>query len=179
MLHQIAILLKRLAREDHASEIAETAVVLPLAFTLLLSVFWFGQAYSIYGAITQAAREGARAGAAPTCSTCASGSASSLIAFNAVHDALVAAKLNPAKAIYPIPQPVLVSCSDGTPQACVGSGVCVQDSIQLSNTGSGGAGVCGISVSFQYPYQFRLPFTTIDNRLIYLQAQARMRSETR
>ena len=34
-------------------------------FMMLLGIFWFGQAFSIYGAITRAAQEGARAGAAP------------------------------------------------------------------------------------------------------------------
>ena len=44
----------------------------PLMFMILLGIFWFGQAFSIYGAITRAAQEGARAGAAPYCTTCAS-----------------------------------------------------------------------------------------------------------
>ena len=56
---------RRLAVETRATEIAEAAAVLPLMFMILLGIFWFGQAFSIYGAITRAAQEGARAGAAP------------------------------------------------------------------------------------------------------------------
>ncbi len=61
---------RRLAGETRGAEIAEAAAVLPLMFMILLGIFWFGQAFSIYGAITRAAQEGARAGAAPYCATC-------------------------------------------------------------------------------------------------------------
>src|SRR5208337_4772036 len=61
--------LRRLAGETRGAEIAEAAAVLPLMFMMLLGIFWFGQAFSIYGAITRAAQDGARSGAAPTCST--------------------------------------------------------------------------------------------------------------
>jgi hypothetical protein len=43
--------------------------------------------------------------------------------------------------------------------------------------GAGISGVCGVSVSFQYPYQFWLPFTSLNNQRIQLQAVARMRME--
>ncbi|MGA9977139.1 MAG: TadE family protein, partial [Candidatus Sulfotelmatobacter sp.] len=43
------------------SEIAEAALVLPLMFMMLIGIFWFGQAFSMYGTITHAARQGARA----------------------------------------------------------------------------------------------------------------------
>ena len=65
-LHRsVRFLLRRLARETRGAEIAEAAAVLPLMFMMLLGIFWFGQAFSIYGAITRAAQEGARAGAVP------------------------------------------------------------------------------------------------------------------
>ena len=60
----------RLISASEGAEIAEAAAVLPLMFMMLLGIFWFGQAFSIYGAITRAAQEGARAGAAPYCTTC-------------------------------------------------------------------------------------------------------------
>ena len=62
---------RRLVAETRGAEIAEAAAVLPLMFMMLLGIFWFGQAFSIYGAITRAAQEGARAGAVPICATCA------------------------------------------------------------------------------------------------------------
>ena len=50
-----------LARDARGTEIAEMAVVLPLLFMLLMGIFWFGEAFRVYGTLTQAARAGARA----------------------------------------------------------------------------------------------------------------------
>jgi Flp pilus assembly protein TadG len=171
---------RRLARESRAAEIAEAAAVLPLMFMVLLGIFWFGQAFSIYGTITRAAQEGARAGAAvPQCTTCSTGNTPAQNANNAVLAALAAAKLDATKARYPVPAPTVNVCSGGS-ASCDGSSsnVCVQTGIQLSNTASGGAGVCGISVSFQYPFQFWLPFISLNKQQIWLTASAHTRMET-
>src|SRR5271157_6473486 len=90
----VARIWRGLAGETRAAEVAEAAAVLPLMFMVLLGIFWFGQAFSIYGTITRAAQEGARAGAAPQCSTCAAGNGAALNASNAVQAALAAAKLD-------------------------------------------------------------------------------------
>jgi len=173
-------ILRRLAGETRAAEIAEAAAVLPLMFMLLLGIFWFGQAFSIYGTITRAAQDGARAGAAPQCTTCAAGSGAALNARNAVQASLAAAKLDVTKARYPVSLPTVQACSGGGSVSCDGtaSNVCVQTGIQLSNTASGGAGVCGISVSLQYPFQFWLPFTSLNRQQIWLTATAHARMET-
>src|SRR5260370_17115352 len=88
----------RLARETRGQEIAEAALVLPILFMLMLGIFWFGQAFSIYGTITHAAREGARAAVAPLCATCGTPLDSAAVAQNAVnafHNALLPPKPNP------------------------------------------------------------------------------------
>ena len=179
-------LLRRLAVETGGSEIAEAAAVLPLMFMILLGIFWFGQAFNLYGAITRAAQEGARAGAAPSCTTCATGLRASLNAANAVQTALTSSKLDPTLAQYPATPPSLLSCigAQGN-QSCDGTAstkVCVQTPVQLSSTvgsGTGAAGVCGIAVTFQYPFKFYLPFTSVNNQQILLTASARVRMETR
>jgi len=172
--------LQRLGRETRASEIAEAALVLPLMFMTLLGIFWFGQAFRIYGTITHAAREGARAGAAPVCTSCAAGNPVAQNAYNAVHTALAVGKLDVARASHPSTTPNLISCVDGSAKACDSnfSKVCIQANVQLSPTASGGTGVCGVSVSFQYPYQFWFPGTSLNKQLIQLQAAARVRMET-
>ena len=182
-------------RSAEASEVAETALVLPLAFMMLLGVFWFGQAFSIYGTITQAAREGARAATAANCTTCAAGNTPSQNAFNAVSGVLVAAHLDPTKMQQPTTIPSLctcgsadTNCSGGSAVACDSSQskICVQgysggvqQNVQLSypSNPQGGAGVCGLSVSFQYPFRFWLPFTSLDKQLLYLRADAQTRAE--
>ena len=178
-------LFRRLAVETGGSEIAEAAAVLPLMFMILLGIFWFGQAFNLYGAITRAAQEGARAGAAPSCTTCAAIPRASLNAANAVQAALTSSKLDPNQAQYPGTPPSLLSCIAGTTgnQGCDGTAstkVCVQTPVQLTSTVIGGAaGVCGIAVTFQYPFKFYLPFTSVNNQQILLTASARVRMETR
>jgi len=184
------------------SEIAEFAMILPLFFMILLGIFWFGQAFRIYGTITHAARQGARAAVAPACATCTATNDPSQNAFNAVQNALLAAHLDPKQLHQPTVLPPVCSCGSGTncsggsnpaPVGCDGgqSQICVQGvtrpnagspanetNVELSSPGTGGAGECGISVSFQYPYKFWLPFTSLDNQTIQLRAQAQMRAET-
>ena len=146
---------RRLLAETHGTEIAEAAAVLPLMFMVLLGIFWFGQAFSIYGAITRAAQEGARAGAAPYCTTCNIASTPTTNATNAVNSALTASKLDPSKV----------------------QSLSVQFPIQIASTSSGTNGVNGISVSFKYPFQFWLPFTSLNKQQILLNATARVRLE--
>jgi Flp pilus assembly protein TadG len=179
---------RRLAQETGASEIAEAAVVLPLMFMMILGIFWFGQAFSTYGAITRAAQEGARAGAAPYCSTCAPGTNPPQLAFNAVKASMLASHLDIANApnLASAQIPALNSCIQGQTSAqCdtrAGTAVCVQMPAQFSSTvlyGNNAAGVCGVSVTFQYPFQFWLPFTSLNNQKVLLYASARVRMETR
>jgi hypothetical protein len=188
-------ILTRLGRETQGTDIAEAALVLPLMFMMLLGVFWFGQAFSIYGTITHAAREGARAAVTPACSTCAVGSTPSQKAFAAVQTSLKAAKLDPSLLQQPATPPALCSCGS-TDSSCGGgsavscdsgqTGICVQgfqgavqQSVQLSYPSpNGAAGVCGISVSFQYPFKFWLPLTSLNKQRILLRAQAQMKGES-
>jgi Flp pilus assembly protein TadG len=170
---------RRLATDTRGSEIAEAAAVLPLMFMVLLGIFWFGQAYNIYGAITRAAQEGARAGAVPYCATCTSPIAQNVKAANAVQTALLDSKLDPAKAQYPTADPVLLSCVTSAALSCAAGGssnYCVQVPVQL-NVGGGGAGTCGIAVTFRYPFRFWLPFTSLNNQPIWMTASARVRLE--
>jgi hypothetical protein len=167
-------------------------MILPLLFMVIIAIFWFGQAFRIYGTITHAAREGARAAVAPVCATCPTTNDPSQNAYNAISSALVAANLDPTQMQQPIPPPALNSCSGvGGGVSCDGgqANICVQGvthsggnvsegNVQLSPTGTGGAGECGISVSFQYPYSFWLPLSSLNKQTIYLRAQAQMRAET-
>jgi hypothetical protein len=190
---------RSLARSTRASEIAETAMILPLFFMIFLAIFWFGQAFRIYGTITRAAREGARAAVAPACTTCGSTNNPSQNAYNAIQSTLVAAHLDPAQMQLPATPPGLCACTpnasttscSSTTVPCDGgqTNICVQGvnstgtpvvetNVELSAPINGGAGECGVSVSFQYPYKFWLPFTSLDNQTINLRAQAQMRAET-
>lgn len=172
---------RRLASETRGAEIAEAAAVLPLMFMILLGIFWFGQAFSIYGAITRAAQEGARAGAIPYCATCTIASSATTNAANAAQAALLASRLDPTQVRNPISATGFLACGGGATPSCSSGGnpnsFCVQAPIQMTNAGGGTNGLCGVSVSFQYPFQFWLPFTTLNNRRIWLNATAQVRLE--
>jgi Flp pilus assembly protein TadG len=179
---KLRLKIRELIRDTRAAEIAEAAAVLPLMFMILLGIFWFGQAFSIYGAITRAAQEGARAGAAPICTTCSTtGNTPATNAVNAVKAALSIANLDSTKAKNPSPAPTFPANTCGvTGSTGCDSGstnVCVQQPVLLSST-SNGTAVCGVSVSFQYPFQFSLPFTSLNNQKIWMTASARVRLET-
>jgi Flp pilus assembly protein TadG len=186
MLSSSQSVFRRLARETRGAEIAEAAAVLPLMFTILIGIFWFGQAFSMYGTITRAAQEGARAAVAPSCTTCAPVGAPANNAYAAIQTVLTTAKLDPSKAQWPATIPSLLSCRTNSAVTCDSSqtNVCVQGTqvspigVQLSTRAGGGVGVCGISVSFQYPFRFWLPFTTLNKQPILLNASARVRLET-
>jgi Flp pilus assembly protein TadG len=191
------------ARDSRGSEIAETAMILPLFFMIFLGIFWFGQGFRIYGTMTRAAREGARAAVAPACTTCAGSNDPSANAWTAVQSAMQAAHVDPTLLQQPTTLPGLctcssaasaTSCSGGAVVSCDSSqtNICVQgvthpngnskpaveDNVELSAPGLGGAGECGVSVSFQYPYKFWLPFSSLNNQPVNLRAQAQMRAET-
>jgi len=178
--------LKRVACDTRGAEIAEAAAVLPIMFMILLGIFWFGQAFSIYGAITRAAQDGARAGSLPFCATCNGDNtltAYATNAVNAVQNDLLASKLDPTLAQWPASHTALPACAvGGGSKDCDNSAstrVCVQAPIQLTNSGLGATGLCGISVSISYPYRFWLPFTSISKQTILITASSRMRLETR
>jgi len=54
--------LRKLLHEDHAAQIMEFAVVLPLLAVMVVGIFDFGQAFSIRQKLTFAARDAARFG---------------------------------------------------------------------------------------------------------------------
>jgi len=170
---------KKITADTRATEVAEAALVLPLTFMLLLGIYWFGRAYNIYATITHAAHEGARAAVVNSCATCPNPDAPltpDQVA-DAVAQVLRASKLDPNQVSSVAPP--YSSCVGG-PVACAAvSGaepqVCIQYNAQLTNSPTGKA--CGVAVSFQYPYQFYLPFTSLNLQQINLKAQSQMQGE--
>ncbi len=192
-------------RNSRGEELAETAMILPLLFMILIGIYWFGMAFRIYGTITNAARDGARAAVNPPCTTCGSSPNPTANAWTVILNDMNAAHLNASLLKPPATPPVLCSCApgaassspcttptvscDSNPNICVqgvvtSSGNFTAGLVQLSSTvaptglTNGGAGECGISVSFQYPFQFWLPFTSLSGSTVNLPAQAQMRAET-
>jgi Flp pilus assembly protein TadG len=173
---------KKLLSGASGQEIAEAAIVLPLLFMLLFGIYWFGRAFNIYGTINHAAREGARL-AISNCATCVQPTPAALNAqiAAAVTQALQASRLDPRQAQTYTPAPAPAACpgSGGGCTNVVLSGpgrVAICQSVQL-NAGSANPPVCGVTVSFQYPYQFWFPFTSLNLQRIYLKASVQADGE--
>jgi hypothetical protein len=168
---------KRVLAEDRASEIAEAALVLPLAFMILLGIYWFGRAFNTYATINHAAREGARAAAAQTCATC--GNALNGNVANIITQAMQASSVDPGQIrAY---TPTLNFCAAGGSCTTIGNNINLCTNVVLQNPPGGttglGAPACGVNVSFQYPYQFWLPFTSLNNQLFLLTANVQTDGE--
>ena len=177
-------------RETAGVEIAEAAVVLPVLFIVILGLFYFGRAFNIYGTITQAAQQGARAAVATDCATCTNTAPTAAqIATQVVGPALQASHLDPA-AVVPGPGiPTACQCGSvacGSTVACDPTGIgatpsiCVQQNVILTNPANPTQS-CGTSVTFQYPYGFHIltaipPFTP-QNFNLQLKAAAQMQAE--
>jgi len=175
-------LLRRLVCDEAGQEIAEAAAVLPIMFMMLLGIFWFGQAFSIYGTTARAAQEAAIAAAESTCTTCASGSSPAQNAYNTITNVLTTANLNTSNLHQPAPPPNLLDCHGGTTAVSCDTthgNICFQPNVQLSSTGGGAVGACGVSVSFTYQYQFWLPFTSLNKQAIKIRAAAQAPLESR
>jgi hypothetical protein len=172
-------------RSIEAAEIAEAALVMPVVFIFLLGIIWFGRAFNIYSTITQAAQQGAITAARPTCATCAGPTGALAGNFpgdtavaSAVTSVLQASNLDPNQ-IVPVTGAAAPGCS--TPNNIL---VCREVVLNLSPgsqpqqcASPQQSQVCGTTVSFQFPFQFYLPFTSLNLTRVILNAQAESRME--
>ncbi len=177
--------IKKIARQFAGTdgvEILEAAIVLPLVFVFLLGIVEFGRLFNIYSTIQQAAQQGAITAARATCATC--GNNFSTNVDSAVSAVMQASNVDPSQIGVSSPSPS--SCVNPPPAqaACTTSGstkitVCQQvllNNIPLLNP-SPTPWQCGIIVSFQYPFKFELPFTSLNLQTITLSVQAQSRME--
>jgi hypothetical protein len=177
--------IKKIVAGTRGSEIAEAALVLPIFFMLMLGIYWFGRAFNVYSTINHAALEGARAATAQTCATCGSPNlAQTADQVGAqVKQALQASNLDPAQVTHSLGI-TRTACGGGPAVSCsvpaADPHVCVYYNVTLPslppNPGTG-APACGVSVEFQYPYQFLLPFTSLNMQKIMLSAGVQMTGE--
>jgi Flp pilus assembly protein TadG len=174
---------KRIAGQTRGAEIAEAAFVLPLVFMLLLGIYWFGRAYNIYATITHAAREGARVAVASNCATCTNPDPNTppppVQIASTVTQALQASHLDPKQINVYAPSSNFcggLTAATACSSAAGNNNITICTSVQL-NPGSTGPPACGVSVSFQYPYQFVFPFTSLNMQRILLKADVQMQGE--
>jgi hypothetical protein len=174
-------ILRKLGREDGV-EILEAALVLPLVFMFLLGIVWFGRAFNIYSTIQQAAQQGAITAARDSCATCGNALPNAATAVDPVVVAVLHASSldasqiqqweanNPTPGLQPCPAPAPApACALTSNKIWVCSSVLLNSSTQPAQ--------CGAMVSFQYPFQLYLPFTSLNLQQVVLSAQAQSRME--
>jgi hypothetical protein len=168
---------RKLESTDGA-EIAEAAVVLPLVFMLLLGIVWFGRAFNIYSTITQAAQQGAITAARASCATCAPSNnfPSDGTVDNAVYAVMRASSIDPTQIPTNSNPPNPMPCVS-PPVPCTGTNITICRQVLLNPAAGIQPAQCGTIVSFQYPFQFYLPFTSLNMQQITLSAQAQSRME--
>jgi Flp pilus assembly protein TadG len=148
-------LLKQGWKETQAAELVEMAFVIPLLLTLLIGIFWAARAYNIYETITRAAREGARAAVTPTCSTCGDAFPASTTVKAAVTNSLAASGMQ----------------TSGT-----GITIDVQQHQQL-NLDANNPSALWTVVTVTYPFQFTLPFTSVNASTVSMTTTSQMVEE--
>jgi hypothetical protein len=179
--------IKQIARKlgsTDGAEIAEAALVLPLVFMMLLGIVWFGRAFNIYSTIQQAAQQGAITAARATCVTCPSGNTfpSNSMVVTVISGVMQASSLDPTQ-IKSSPSPGQPSCPLPPPAppggtcTATGNNIWVCSNVWLNSNVASQPPQCGTMVSFQYPFQFYLPFTSLNMQKITLSAQAQSRME--
>jgi Flp pilus assembly protein TadG len=146
---------------ERGAEMLEFAFVVTMLMMLMLGLVTFARGYNIYQSVTRAAREGARMAVLPDCASCGNAyldpssgvtQSNSAVFAAAVSPALRAANLNPAAVLNYSEAVGWLNAGDTEQQ-------------------------CGVTISFQYPYQLELPFTTMNLTTINIPAHVRMRLE--
>lgn len=132
----------------------EMALVLPILLTVIIGLISLARAYNTHHTMTRAAREGARMAVLTNCATCGNTSYSaSAVQTNFVNPALAASNLDPALVSNYSQSIEWLDPNDVPPQQC------------------------GIVIGFQYPYQFAIPFTSVNLTTVNLTTQVQMRLE--
>jgi len=160
--------------------------VLPVVFVFLLGIVWFGRAFNIYSTIQQAAQQGAIVAARPVCATCGAPPCSvggtsfacDATVNNAIFAIMQASNLDRNQILINSNPPATIPCPN-PPSACsTTDNVTICREVLLNVTGGANeTPLCGAIVTFQYPFQFYLPFTSLNLKQIILTAQAQSRME--
>ena len=144
---------------------------------MLLGIYWFGRAFNIYATINHATQQGVRAGVAQTCATCGNTSVLSSQTPTIITNLMQASHVDPTQ--IQSYAPTLPACAGGSTCTSGGSSnnINMCTNVQISPAASPGPPVCGVAVTFQYPYQFWLPFTSLNNQQIMLKVDVQMKGE--
>lgn len=144
---------------EDGQELVEFALALVVLLMLMLGIFWFARGYNVHETITRAAREGARVAAMPLSHAVSSSDAypdSKFVFDNNIAPVLTSGHLDPA--------------------GVENYQMVVRWVSQLEANDP--AAQCGVVVSFDYPFTFFIPFTSLRLATVPLHTQVQMRRES-
>lgn len=160
-----ARLMKPERTQERGAEVVEFALVFSLLMMLMLGIVVFARAYNVYQTITRAAREGARMAVLPASiydqtkganqyidNSVTYSSPNSAIFDDYIKPALEAASLNPALVTDYVQKVAWLDPNDPQPE-------------------------CGAIISFAYPFELDLPFTSERMMTLSLHTRVQMRRE--
>lgn len=163
-------------RKCSGAELVEAALVIPMLLTLLLGIVWLGRAYNVYETITRAAREGARYAVLPTCATCDPANQMTETYGSAGTTNSPACVSNPTYEFTNYVAPSLAA-SHLDPNNTVVQQTFCQQAVVMNPTDDASSRQCGIEVSFKYPLQLAIPFTSLNASTIRIPTSVTMRME--
>ena len=139
-------------RNDEGAELVEFALILPSLCMLLFGIISFGRAWNVSQTITRAAREGAKEIVMTTCATCG--------------NAMLSADQVKTQYIQPA---IAADNLDASKMTNYSATYVFMDPPVKS--------VCGIELSFNYPYSLGIPFLPGSWSNLTLTTDVRMRLE--
>ena len=146
--------------DDAGAELVEAALVLPLLFMLLFGIISFGRAYNVYQTMTRAAREGAREQVLTTCATCGNASYSS----------------DGSDVLNQFIKPAMLASNINVESG--GKSLIQNYKAQIVWLDYPQNTICGWQISFDYPYNLAIPFTSLNFSKITLHTEVQMRMES-
>jgi TadE-like protein len=177
-------------RSTEAAEIAEAAMVLPLAFLFMLGIIWFGRAFNIYSTIQQAAQQGALAAAHHTCATCGNAATPNGTVSPCpparVSVSCAVARVMRASSLDPTQIQINPGAFPGAVCTTTGDNITICRKVLLNSSAAPStcepartpypnpSQFCGTLVTFRYPFTFNIPFAA---PTVYLTAEAHARLE--
>ncbi|HEV2426058.1 MAG TPA: TadE family protein [Terriglobia bacterium] len=143
--------MRHLGFEEVSSQVLEFALVIPAIATIFVGTFWIGRVFMVYQNITRAAREGVKYAVLTNCAGCGNSLPDSTdVETNYVNPVLTSGGLIPANVTNY--NQVTEWLENSSPQQC------------------------GVKISFTYPAQLYVPFTTW-NSTINISTSVQMRLE--
>ena len=173
LLTLIGVRLRRKWKEDSGAELVEAAFVLPVLLMLLLGIVWLGRAYNVYETISRAAREGVRYAVLPSCATCSPANTMSESYTSAGTATSPACIGNPTNEFTNYVSPSLLA--SGLDPSYV-QNFC-QQAVVINPTSDASSQQCGVQISFQYPVQLAIPFTSLNATSFNISTSVTMRME--